>query len=471
MISSRYHGSIRLFLSLKIAGGLAIYWCLVWGLHLVHYGPRLDPADYLWFSLLIPAAAAFEFAAREKKYRSLSGLSRERLWSLTQRETLFILVAIFGILVMSRDETISRAFLTLFALLYSLWIAWMNQVGHRLIQRRLFHSSRSQPESANTIVLASPKEIKADGALRMSAVLPGADVLGYVSYGHANTLSMPSYPVLGEFDNIQEICRNCRAKVLFALGLDDSPDLIKRLQQFCDSLGMRLIWVDNKKSRFNGNLDTHQAGSDVLITNWQEPLEDPVNRALKRGMDYAIALFAALTILPPATLLVWIIHRAVSPGPLFYRQPRTGRNNEVFEILKFRTMHLNSNPGKQAADGDPRIFPGGRFLRKFSIDEFPQFLNVLRGEMSTVGPRPHYIGHDEQFAETVTDYRTRQFAKPGVTGLAQIRGHRGETKTDTQVRHRVRIDQFYLRHWSLALDLWIIVCTAFQVVFPPRSAR
>ncbi|MCB1090673.1 MAG: sugar transferase, partial [Verrucomicrobiae bacterium] len=163
--------------------------------------------------------------------------------------------------------------------------------------------------------------------------------------------------------------------------------------------------------------------------------------------------------------------RIVSPGPLFYRQKRTGRNGEIFEVYKFRTMHVNDTPGAQAKVGDPRIFPGGRFLRKSSLDEIPQFINVLLGEMSVVGPRPHFVDHDSQFAEIVHDYSVRHFAKPGVTGLAQVKGCRGETDTHLKVRQRVRLDHFYLRNWSLLMDVCIVCDTAIQVIFPPKSAR
>lgn len=259
--------------------------------------------------------------------------------------------------------------------------------------------------------------------------------------------------------------------MLLALGLDDHPELIRKLQRLCDSLGMRLIWVDDNKRRFSGNLDTHQAGSEILLTNWREPMEDPINRSIKRAMDLVISGFVSLTILPVLCVFVWILHRLFSPGPLFYKQPRTGRDNEVFEVYKFRTMHVNDTPGVQAKSGDSRIFPGGNFLRKASLDEFPQFLNVLKGEMSVVGPRPHFVDHDEQFAGVVETYKIRHFAKPGVTGLAQVRGYRGETDTDQKVRHRVTMDQFYLRNWSILLDIYIILCTGVQVFFPPKSAR
>lgn len=469
MISDRYHGSIRLHRLIKLAGGLVLFWAIVWIMHVGFYREDLLPVNYLWVSFLVPCAAIFEFLIRAKRHQSLSGLTRQQVWSVSQREILFALVGIFGVIVMSKDDRLSRAFLGVFFLLYASWIAWMNLVGHRLLHRRLYQRNR-QP--ANTLVLAPPDEIERDGALFMSNTVPGSEVLGYVSFGDGSAVvTAPSFPILGEFENIREICRNCQAKMLLALGLDDRPDMVRSLQQLCDSLGMRLIWVDDHISQFPGNLDAHQYGNRVFLTNWREPLEDPMNRAVKRIFDFVFASLVVAIVLPPLCLLVWILHRLFSPGPLFYRQARTGRGGEIFEVYKFRTMHVNDTPGMQARVGDARIFPGGNLLRKSSIDEMPQFLNVLHGEMSVVGPRPHFVDHDAEFADIVDDYLVRHFAKPGISGLAQVKGCRGETDTEKKVRQRVRFDHFYLRRWSLLLDVCIVCDTVFQIIFPPRSAR
>ena len=153
-------------------------------------------------------------------------------------------------------------------------------------------------------------------------------------------------------------------------------------------------------------------------------------------------------------------------------QHRTGLHNEHFSILKYRTMHVeNGDEAVQATVDDPRIFTLGRLLRKLSIDELPQFINVLRGDMSVVGPRPHMSEHDKAFAKVAEVYRVRAFIKPGITGLAQVRGHRGETKTHESVRARVASDLHYLENWSPMLDLLIILRTAWQMIRPHAGAR
>tara|TARA_B100000614_G_C14335875_1_gene406779 strand:- start:202 stop:705 length:504 start_codon:yes stop_codon:yes gene_type:complete len=163
-----------------------------------------------------------------------------------------------------------------------------------------------------------------------------------------------------------------------------------------------------------------------------------------------------------------------SPGPLFFKQERSGQRGRKFQILKFRSMHDRgadrSREGEQAKPGDDRVYTFGEFLRKSSIDEFPQFINVLLGNMSAIGPRPHMIQHDDEFSEQVNIYRTRHFVKPGITGLAQCKGFRGEVTELLLIEERVRYDLQYIRNWSIWLDLWIVFKTVLQVIKPPKSA-
>jgi lipopolysaccharide/colanic/teichoic acid biosynthesis glycosyltransferase len=154
-----------------------------------------------------------------------------------------------------------------------------------------------------------------------------------------------------------------------------------------------------------------------------------------------------------------------------YRQPRVGENGRIFQILKFRSMHIvNDDEARQAGAGDARIYPGGGWLRRLSVDEFPQFINVLRGEMSVVGPRPHMIAHEKEFEQFHELYGSRRYVKPGVTGLAQVVGYRGEVKDSKDVRGRARYDLFYVKHWSLGLDIRLALQTLTVLVHPPARA-
>ena len=188
---------------------------------------------------------------------------------------------------------------------------------------------------------------------------------------------------------------------------------------------------------------------------------------VKRVEDLVIGSLALL-ILWPVMIIVAILVKLDSPGPVLFRQARQGFNNNVITVLKFRTMtHASQNDGKvvQATRDDRRVTRIGRILRRTSIDELPQIFNVLRGEMSLVGPRPHAIVHNQQYSELIDDYLGRHRVQPGITGWAQVNGLRGETDTLDKMRKRVDYDLSYINSWSIALDLKIIVLTAISILF------
>ncbi|WP_176758518.1 exopolysaccharide biosynthesis polyprenyl glycosylphosphotransferase [Limimonas halophila] len=185
---------------------------------------------------------------------------------------------------------------------------------------------------------------------------------------------------------------------------------------------------------------------------------------VKRLEDLAVSA-VALLLLAPLMGLIAVAVRAETPGPVLFRQHRRGVNGQPFQIWKFRTMHAQASAGgeevKQAVRGDPRVTRVGRWLRRTSLDELPQVFNVLHGEMSIVGPRPHAIQHDEWYGSRIPAYIERHRMKPGITGWAQVNGLRGETETLAKMRTRVAHDIWYMTHWSLALDLWILIRTVF----------
>lgn len=239
----------------------------------------------------------------------------------------------------------------------------------------------------------------------------------------------------------------------------------------CQQHGCRLLIFSNLAEQIRHPLTTVEEEGHQFYTLQTEPLEDPLNRALKRTLDIAVSLPIVLFVLPPLYVLVSLMQRVQAPGPVLFGQMRTGHNQRQFRVLKFRSMKLaNPDEARQAARDDDRIYPFGRFLRRSSLDEFPQFWNVLRGEMSIVGPRPHMVAHDEHFASVMKAYRTRFFVKPGITGLAQTNGFRGEITSPELLEKRLEHDLAYVNQWSIWLDIQLILRTARQVVFPPETA-
>ena len=192
---------------------------------------------------------------------------------------------------------------------------------------------------------------------------------------------------------------------------------------------------------------------------------------VRRVIDITLAIIVALVLLPFMPIIIYKIKRQ-SPGPIFFKQLRTGRDGVPFWMYKFRTMHVNSEADtKQATRDDARKFPFGAYLRQHTVDEMPQLINVLKGEMSVVGPRPHMVKHTEYYAKQIPGFMERHSVKPGVTGLAQALGWRGDTPELWMMEERVRHDLYYIRHRSTKLDLAIIRRSLRQFREPPAHAH
>ena len=226
-----------------------------------------------------------------------------------------------------------------------------------------------------------------------------------------------------------------------------------------------------------GRQDTSQAVMKAVFPAGFAPVRADGFRAAaaragvaKRLLDIALAGLL-LVLLAPALLLVSLAVVLDSPGPLLFRQTRTGRNGQIFSILKFRSMHVMEDDAqvRQALEGDVRVTRVGRIIRKLSLDELPQLLNVITGDMSLVGPRPHAVAHDAYYGAAISNYTVRQLVRPGITGWAQVNGARGATPTLEVMQRRVDLDLWYVAHASLALDLLILARTPLAVL-RPRNA-
>lgn len=202
-----------------------------------------------------------------------------------------------------------------------------------------------------------------------------------------------------------------------------------------------------------------------------QPLDDHFNRLLKRIFDIVITVFLGIFVFSWLVPLIAILIKADSKGSVFFKQMRSGINNEPFVCYKFRTMEENEvSDQRQATKTDPRVTRIGAILRMTNIDEVPQFLNVLKGEMSIVGPRPHMLKHTEEFYQQVDKFMLRHYVKPGITGLAQAKGYRGETNTHYKLKNRVKLDRFYVENWSLLFDIKILISTFFVMLKGDKNA-
>ena len=233
-------------------------------------------------------------------------------------------------------------------------------------------------------------------------------------------------------------------------------DCIQQLSRFCDQHMMKFYYIPISAESLKLELQRVFMSDIEVFTTHESPLQRPLNRIIKRLFDIvasALLLVAIGLFLPIIALII----KRQSSGPLFFRQLRTGLDGKPFTIYKFRSMHVNKEADSvQATEGDTRKFPFGSFMRRTSIDELPQLWNVLRGDMSIVGPRPHMLTHTEKYSQLIDKYLVRHFVKPGMTGWSQVTGFRGETKELWQMEERVRRDIWYIEHWNIWLDLRII---------------
>ena len=236
-------------------------------------------------------------------------------------------------------------------------------------------------------------------------------------------------------------------------------DTIKLLSNFCDKNMVRFYLVPVSVETLDINLKREQIDDIEVFTTYENPLQNPMNKVVKRVFDFLLSFFSLFFILL-AFPLIWLIIKIQSPGPVLFTQERTGQDGKSFRIYKFRSMYINQCADKlQTTRDDPRKFPFGDFMRKTSIDELPQFWNVLKGDMSIVGPRPHMLAHTEMYSHLINKYMVRHFVKPGITGWAQVNGFRGETKELWQMEGRIKRDIWYMENWSVWLDIRIVWLT------------
>ena len=247
---------------------------------------------------------------------------------------------------------------------------------------------------------------------------------------------------------------------------------IKRISRLCDEAVTRFYFVPVSVETIGLNLNREQLDDIEIYTTYENPLMNPVNKIVKRIFDIIMSSIALLCILPFLPIIAFMIKKQSPNGPVFFKQPRTGLDGKNFYCYKFRSMHPNKDESGlvQAKKDDPRKFPFGNMMRKTSIDELPQFWNVLKGDMSIVGPRPHPVALNKEYAELIDKYMVRHFVKPGVTGWAQVTGFRGETEELWQMEGRIKRDIWYMEHWSFWLDLRIIYYTVRQIITKDEQA-
>ena len=295
-------------------------------------------------------------------------------------------------------------------------------------------------------------------------------LIGYIE-NQQNIYELSNYPVLADIDEALEIAKRFEVQEIFSTITPEQNKAIYSLMYEAEKECIRFKIVPNLSVFITREVHIEYFGELPILSLRIEPLDDFGNRVKKRVLDIVVSSLVIILVLSWLIPLLGLLIFLESKGPIFFKQLRTGKNKKAFYCLKFRSMRFNKDADlKQATQNDRRITSVGRFIRKTSLDEFPQFINVFKGEMSLVGPRPHMLQHTFDYSKVADDYMVRQFIKPGITGWAQINGYRGEINNPEQIQMRVNKDLWYLENWTLWLDIQILFLTLYHVFRGDKNA-
>lgn len=380
---------------------------------------------------------------------------------------LIYFIIVYMMLLIAMLSFVDVNMLSLKFVLVTSSIIWLLLVVWRLSCRVLVKKIRTLGRNSRTIIFVGASQNMVDLYREiLNDPSTGYKVLGYIDNSKNDNLG--SLPYLGDMSVLYDYLTENHTNIdmLFYASTSSDVDNARKLINFCDNHIIRFYQVPNLYSYFRRELKLELMGDIPVLYVREEPLLNPFNRFIKRSFDIVAACLFLFTIFPFVYIIVGTIIKITSPGPIFFKQKRNGLDGKEFFCYKFRSMKVNNDADKvQATKNDPRKYPFGNFMRRTNIDELPQFINVLNGTMSIVGPRPHMVKHTEEYGALIDKYMVRHLAKPGITGWAQVKGCRGETKELYQMEERIEKDIWYVENWSFLLDLRIIFMTAFNMFF------
>lgn len=336
-------------------------------------------------------------------------------------------------------------------------------IGWHILFRILLKSYRSKGYNFRQVVILGGgiNGMKLYNSLLSSEF--GYKILGYFDDDLEKSQALPNY--LGNVSEIFEYMQSEKIDEIFCTLPGSKEDLIIELITFCEKNMIRFHLIPEYHKYISRRFSLHFIQSTPVLSLRYEPLQHFSNRFLKRTFDILFSGLLLVTIFPIIYIVFGIIIKCSSSGPVFFKQKRTGIKGQEFYCYKFRSMRLNDDANKkQATANDPRVTKIGAFMRKTSIDELPQFINVFKNDMSIVGPRPHMLQHTDLYSSLIDKFMVRHLVKPGITGWAQVTGCRGETKTVEDMEERVKKDVWYLENWTFFLDLKIIFLTIYNAV-------
>lgn len=381
-----------------------------------------------------------------------------------QAYTVFLLILIIPLFFL-RVFISSRIFIAIILALVLLAL-----MINRFIYLLFYQYFKNKEWLVNKVVVIGYNDLSKKLVSSLEEEAFNKQVVGYCEEDE-NVTELSRYPIIGRINKTIELCKSLNVTEVYStIGPKQNPYIYNIMEQAGQNC-IRFKLVPDFSFFINRKIHVDYLREIPIFNLRNEPLEDISNRIKKRLFDIVVSVLVCVFILswliPIVGLLIWL----ESKGPVFFSQPRSGKDNKPFNCLKFRSMKVNASAHlQQATRNDTRITRIGKFLRRTSLDEFPQFLNVLSGQMSIVGPRPHMLKHTDEYSRQIDQYMVRHFIKPGISGWAQVNGFRGETRNLEQMQKRIEYDLWYQEHWNLFFDLRIVFMTIINAIRGEENA-
>jgi len=469
MTSAKNHN----ILSIKsiVAAGDFIILNLCFILAFFLYGKDLAPEIDLWtngrmFFVLINLTYAISLSYVGIILDKRTVFIENILGKVTKTIVLYFLIS-FSSLIIAQSFTLPLIFWVFYSiLLFGAISCW------RIFARLVLKQYRKKGRNFQRIIILGAGKV----ANEVYQSIANNAAYGYKFMGFFDDRNPKEYIVNGDLvkgkiEDVPEFAKNNHIdEIVCALPAGDDRKAIPIIK-FAEENLIRCYIVPDFKRFLTQKINLSFMEDIPIVSLIEEPLLNIHNKFLKRAFDILFSFIFLITLFPVLFIVLGIAIKLSSPGPIFFRQKRTGKKNSEFSCLKFRTMKVNEDADLiQATKNDDRITKVGAFMRKTNLDEIPQFLNVLLGHMSVVGPRPHMLRHTEMYSKLIDKYMVRHFTKPGITGWAQVMGYRGETKELADMEGRIKKDMWYIENWTFWLDMKIIYLTIRNMIRGEKNA-
>jgi len=419
----------------------------------------LEEGRTMWLLVNMAYAISLSFVGIVLDRRSV--FIESILNKVTKTVILHALIFLGSLAVIRYDNIIPRTFQIFFPFLLFGFIS-----GWRIVARLVLKRYRTKGQNSQRVIILGAGNIANEVYKSiMTNLSHGYKFMGFFDDRDPKEYVVEGNLVKGKIDDVIQFTENHSIdEIICALPAGEDRKAMPIIK-FAENNMIRCYIVPDFKRFLTKKVNLSFFENIPIISLIEEPLQGVFNRIIKRTFDLAFSFFFLVTVFPILLIVLGISIKLSSPGPIFFRQKRTGKDGKDFYCIKFRTMKPNKDADKlQAKKGDDRITKIGAFMRKTNLDEMPQFINVFLGQMSIVGPRPHMLQHTIEYSQLIDKYMVRHFTKPGITGWAQVTGFRGETEKLEEMEGRIKQDMWYIENWTFWLDIKIIYLTVQNMI-------